>query len=275
LPKKSDKENTADIKFVSFDGNPISGMDRTFAVLDLIASQPCRVVDITKALKLPWATVHRTIKKLEKAQFVTRDDTTNRYEIGARMWYIGSSYLSNNKALAASLQYLATANKIRNADIQIVERIGNFSVVIHAEKRQNQPISKAQYGYHLPLHAGSKGLVLLAYSSPDFIDKYLSLPLNKLTSKTITDPTHLREVLDMVRQNKFAETFADVQPHTGSIAAPLFDENDNVTGCVCFVYLNNLASNEKALEELKQNLMLMSHSISSDLGWRPGSSITL
>ena len=269
MPRNTDKENSADTKFVSFDSNPVSGMDRTFAVLDLIASQPCRVVDITKALKLPWATVHRTIKKLEKAQFVMRDDTTNRYEIGARMWYIGSSYLSNNKALAASLQYLASANKIRNADVQIVERIGNFSVVIHAEKRQNQPISKAQYGYHLPLHAGSKSLVLLAFSSPEFIEGYLAQPLNKLTPKTVTDPARLREILDDVRQNKFAQTFADVQPHTGSMAAPLFDEQDNAVGCVCFVYLNSLASNDAALEELKQNLMLMSHTISSDLGWRP------
>lgn len=265
IPDKIKNENN----LFSFGTNPSSGMDRAFTILDLIAKQPCRVVDITKALNIPWATVHRTTKKLEKAQFISRDETTNRYEIGARMWYLGSSYLSNNKALTSSLEYLAKANKIRNADVQVVERIGNYSVVIHAEKRQQHPISKAQYGHHLPLHTGSKGHVLLAFSHSDFIDDYLSHPLDALTAKTVTDPHQLRAILDEVRENKFSMTFADVQPHTGSMAAPIFDNLNNIAGCVCFVYLSNLANDESACEELKQNLMLMSHNISSDLGWRP------
>lgn len=262
---KSKNENN----LFPFDANISSGMNRAFVILDLIARQPCRVVDITKALNIPWASVYRTIKKLEKAQFITRDETTNRYEIGARMWYIGSSYLSNNRALTSSLEYLARANKIRNVDVQIVERIGNYSVVIHAEKRQQYPISKAQYGHHLPLHTGSKGHVLLAFSASDFINDYLSNPLDALTANTITDPVKLREVLDEVRENKFAKTYADVQPHIGSMAAPIFDNQNNIAGCVCFVYLSNLANDESSCEELKQNLMLMSHNISNDLGWRP------
>ena len=72
--------------------------------------------------------------------------------------------------MSYSLQFLANADDIKSADVQIVERIGNYSVVIHAEKRQDQVIDKTQYGYHIPLHAGSKGLVLLAFSKPEFIE---------------------------------------------------------------------------------------------------------
>ena len=268
ISKISKKSKTEENLF-SFDKNPSAGMGRAFVILDFIARQPCRVVDITKALNIPWASVYRTTKKLEKAQFITRDENTNRYVIGARMWYLGSSYLSNNKALNSSLEYLARTNDIRHVDIQIVERIGNYSVVIHAEKRQQNPISKAQYGHHLPLHTGSKGHVLLAFSHSDFIEDYLSSPLEALTPKTITDPVQLNDILDEVRQNKFSMTFADVQPHTGSMAAPIFDNHNNIAGCVCFVYLSNIAKDRSSCEELKQNLMLMSHSISSDLGWRP------
>ena len=163
------KEKISD-RHTAVGDNASTGLARTFAILDLVARQPCRVIDITRILGLPWATVHRTIKKLETAQFIVKDKKTNRYKVGARLWYVGSSYLVNNKALSYSLQFLANADDIKSADVQIVERIGNYSVVIHAEKRQDQVIDKTQYGYHIPLHAGSKGLVLLAFSKPEFIN---------------------------------------------------------------------------------------------------------
>lgn len=255
---------------VTFGDKAPSGLDRTFAVLELLARQPCRVIDITRFLNLPWATVHRTIKKLENAKFIVRDYKTNRYEVGARLWFVGSSYLVNNKALSHSRQFLANTNEIENADVQIVERIGDYSVVIHTEKKQEQIIDKTQIGYHLPLHAGSKGLVLLAFSQPDFIEQYLKKPLEKLTSTTISNSSKLRRVLTKVRQDKYSQTFGDVQLHTGSMSAPFFNENNEVEGCVCFIFLKSIADNKSKVENLKQTLMLMSHSVSTDLGWRPG-----
>ena len=267
--KQEDQINNVG-KLATFGDNATSGLERTFAVLDLIARQPCRVIDITRFLNLPWATVHRTIKKLESAEFITRDKKTNRYEVGARLWYIGSSYLVNNKALAYSLQFIANSNEIEGADVQIVERIGYYSVVIHAEKKQEQIIDKTQYGYHIPLHAGSKGLVLLAFSQPKFIEEYLAKRLDQLTPTTIVNVKRLRKVLNQVRQDKYCQTFGDVQSHTGSMAAPFFNENSEVEGCVCFIYLKSIADNKSKIDGLKQTLMLMSHSVSTDLGWRPG-----
>lgn len=245
-------------------------MERSFAVLELIAARPSRVVDVTNELDLPWATVHRTIKKLEKAQFIYRDPETSRYEIGPRMWHIGSAYLANNKAMNASISYLARERDIKNVDVQIVERIGNFAVVTHAEKRQPHPISKAQYGYHIPLHAGSKGWVLLANETPEFIERYLSQDLEALTPQTITDPDALREKLAEVRSSGMAFTLADVQPFTGSIAAPIFNSSGTVVACVCFVFLKKIAAKKPVIEELQEQLSLMTHTISLELGWRPG-----
>ena len=61
------KEKISD-SYTSIGDNASTGLARTFAILDLVARQPCRVIDITRVLDLPWATVHRTIKKLETAQ---------------------------------------------------------------------------------------------------------------------------------------------------------------------------------------------------------------
>lgn len=246
------------------------GLERSFAVLDLIAARPCRVVDVMRDMGLPWATAHRTVKKLEKAQFLMVNPETSHYEIGPRMWHLGSSYLANNKMLKAAISYLAKDRDIRGVDVQVVERIGSYSVVIHAEKRQLQEISKAQYGYHIPLHAGSKGLVLLAYESEEFISAYLAQDLEQLTAATITDPEELRRRLAQIRTEGFAQTESDVQNFTGSVAAPVFGAKGTLLGCVCFVYLKKLARDEGVFEKLKEALLLMTYSLSIELGWHPG-----
>jgi len=244
------------------------GLERSFAVLDLIAARPCRVVDVMRDMGLPWATAHRTVKKLEKAQFLMLNPETSHYEIGPRMWHLGSAYLANNKMLKSAISYLARDRDIRGVDVQVVERIGSYSVVIHAEKRQLQEISKAQYGYHIPLHAGSKGLVLLAYESPEFVSAYCAQPLEQLTSLTISDEAALRQQLAEVRAAGFAQTEGDVQNFTGSIAAPVFGPK-GLIGCICFVYLKKLARDQAAMDELKEALLLMTHALSVELGWHP------
>ena len=246
------------------------GMERSFAILEYIAEKPARVVDVTRDLDLPWATVHRTISQLEKAQFLRRDPQTSRFEIGPRLWHIGSAYLANNATLKSALGYLSQERSIKDVAVQIVERMGNHSVVIHAEQRQTEEITKATYGYHFPLHCGSKGWVLLAHEDEAFIDRYLGRDLERMTAQTITDPDRLRRELENVRHQGYAVTRADVQLFTGSMAAPVFDAEGQAVGCICFVYLNKVAADPNRIEALVEDLLKMATSISFDLGWNPG-----
>lgn len=248
---------------------PLRGMARSFAVLEFLAASPGRVVDVTRGLGLPWATVHRTIIQLEKAGFLRRDDKTSQYQIGPRLWHIGSSYLANHRVLKAAMPYLAQMQEAEGIVVQIDERIGNLAVAVYSAQRLAEDITKAHYGYHFPLHCGSKGQVLLAYEDPDFIDAYLRRDLERLTSETITDPAVLRAELAKIRRAGMALTVADVQPFTGSMSAPIRDASGRVVASLCFIFRKVLLRNEKRREELQDQLMHMAHSISIDLGWRP------
>ena len=56
--------------------------------------------------------------------------------------------------------YLDAAVSIADITVQLVERSGYQSVVLYST-HSDEEITKATYGYHFPLHAGSKGQVLL------------------------------------------------------------------------------------------------------------------
>lgn len=267
--KKSDAQNANGAAEDTAD-DPLRGMARSFAVLDFLATSPGRVVDVTRSLNLPWATVHRTLIQLEKAQFLRRDPESNRYEIGPRLWHIGSAYLANHRALKAATPYLARLEDEEGIATQVVERIGHQSVAIYSHQRAEEDITKAQYGYHFPLHCGSKGLVLLANEDPEFIEEYLARDLERLTPDTVTDPKRLRVLLKQVKADGISLTIGDVQPFTGSIAAPIHDASGRVIGCVSFVFRKAVAKNPKRLDVLRDLLLETTHSISLDLGWRPG-----
>jgi DNA-binding IclR family transcriptional regulator len=248
---------------------PLRGMARSFAVLEYLAVNPGRVVDVTRGLGLPWATVHRTVIQLEKAGFLHRDEHTNQYQIGSRLWHIGSSYLASHRVLRAAMPYLAQIEESEGIVVQITERIGNLAVAVYSAQRLAEDITKAHYGYHFPLHCGSKGQILLAYEDPEFIDAYLRRDLERLTSETITDPAVLRAELAKIRSAGMAMTVADVQPFTGSMSAPIRNASGRVVASLCFIFRKALLRNEKRREELQDQLMHMAHSISIDLGWRP------
>lgn len=248
----------------------LRGMDRSFAVLELIAAAPSRVVDVTKLLGLPWATVHRTMTQLEKAQFLRKDPETNRFEIGPKLWHIGSAYLSNHRVLNASLSYLSQSQDIEGIAVQICERIGSQAVAIYSAQRLAEDITKAHFGFHFPLHCGSKGQVLLAFETREFIEAYLARKLEKLTNETVTEPAKLRAILDDIRRKGLSFTVGDVQPFTGSIAGPIRDGSGQVVASLCYVFRKSLLKNEKRMEELQDRITHTAHSISFDLGWRPG-----
>ena len=166
------------------------------------------------------------------------------------------------------MPYLAQIQEAEGIVVQITERIGNLAVAVYSAQRLAEDITKAHYGYHFPLHAGSKGQVLLAYEDPAFIDAYLRRDLERMTGETITDPAVLRAELAKIRQAGMALTVADVQPFTGSMAAPIRDGSGKVLASLCFIFRKVLLRNEKRREELQDQLMHMAHSISIDLGWR-------
>jgi DNA-binding IclR family transcriptional regulator len=247
----------------------LRGMARALAIIEHLAVRPGRVVDVTHDLRLPWATVHRIIAQLTKADFLRRDPETKRYEIGPALWFAGATYMANHRVLRAALPYLHKAEQINGIAVQLAERVGRQAVAIYSAQPYATDIAKAQYGYHFPLHCGSKGRVLLAFGGPEFIKQYLHRPLEKLTDATLADPDELRRELERIRQSGYSITVADVQPFTGSMAAPIRDASGTVVASLCFIARKTLIQNVQRRDKLLEHLLHAAHLASMDLGWRP------
>lgn len=213
----------------------LQSLGRAMAILEAVAETPMRPTDIAERLGLKWATAYRSIKYLREQGFLAREARGGKYRIGPRLYYVGSSYVRDLPLLEASRSYMKEAVDRTGTAAQLVERQGDNSVVLFAIESQTILLPQATIGYHFPLHCGSKGHVLLAHTSPAFIDRFLAAPLRSFTPHTITDPQELRRRLDEVRDQGFAETVRDIRPTTASVAAPIRDVNGVVTAAITLI----------------------------------------
>ena len=248
----------------------LQGVSRALRVLELLARSPMRATDAAHELSMSWATLYRTLAQLETDGFIERD-SANVYRIGPRTWLLGSTYLVGHRLLDLAVPLLKQASgELGEAVLQLVERTGTTAVVLYSqEAASGEVITRTTYGYHFPLHSGSKGLLLLAFAPDDFTDEYLSSELTALTSTTMTDPAEVRERLVEIRKHGYAVTVGDVQSFTGSVAAPVFDAKGDVTAAICAVVPRSHIDGAKKQAHLLDVVRRVAQTASLGLGWQP------
>src|SRR6185312_14439763 len=77
----------------------IQSIERAAAILRLLSGRTRRlgVVDLAGELGLSKGTVHGLLRTLQHVGFVEQDPETGKYQLGAALLHMGSSYLDGNE----------------------------------------------------------------------------------------------------------------------------------------------------------------------------------
>lgn len=232
-------------------GGLLQGVGRAFAVLELLAERPRSPSELARALGMKWTTAYRTLMSLKEMGYVERDPGTGRYSVGVRTYSLGSAYIASMSLPQIAQPYLHAASATSGATAQLIKRDHRNSLVISVFEAQTNHVPETTVGCNFPLHCGSKGRVLLAYAEPEFIDGYLSRPLEALTPHTLTDPVALRERLQRIRERGYEITDRDIRLFSSSVAAPIFDAAGNVPASITLVVQpHELRASSQRLVEL-------------------------
>jgi IclR family transcriptional regulator, KDG regulon repressor len=87
-------------------------------------------------------------------------------------------------------------------------------------------------GGFYPWHAGTSTKLLLAYQPIELQERILSLPLERYTATTTTDPEQLRSQMKMIRERGHHISSNDIEWGATAIAAPIFDKSGDVVAAV-------------------------------------------
>lgn len=212
---------------------PVQSIERAAAILRLLArgTGKLSVGEIASSLELAKATAHGILRTLQGVGFVEQDRTTGKYQLGAALLHLGTSYLDVNELRSRAINW-ADALAARSGEaVRIGSPLDGKVLVVHHVFRPDDMLQTLDVGALLPLHATALGKVLLAYDA-DLVAGLRRATPESFTRRTIVGPAALSRELSQVRDAGWAVESEESLPGEASIAAPIRGHGGLVVGAI-------------------------------------------
>jgi len=210
----------------------IQSIERAAAVLRLLARGPGRlgVVDLSTALGLPKGTVHGILRTLTGVGFVEQDSITGKYQLGAALLHLGTSYLDVNELRSRAINWADALASRSGEAVRIGSLLDGRALVVHHVFRPDDSLQTVEIGQLLPPHACALGKVLLAYDNGAATVAGRSLV--PYTRRTVTTPAELTRALVETRERGWAGELEELSIGVAGIAAPIRGQGGLVVGSI-------------------------------------------
>ena len=142
----------------------IQSIERAAAILRLLSGRNRRlgVAQLAGELELPKATVHGILRTLAAVGFVEQDEESGKYQLGAALLHMGSSYLDGNELRARALNWSDSLASRSGESVRIGTLHEGKVLVVHHVFRPDDSLQALEVGALQPAHATAMGKVLLA-----------------------------------------------------------------------------------------------------------------
>jgi DNA-binding IclR family transcriptional regulator len=211
----------------------IQSIERAAAILRLLSGRTRRlgVVDLAGELGLPKGTVHGLLRTLHHVGFVEQDAETGKYQLGAALLHMGSSYLDGNELRTRALNWSDSLAARTHESVRIGTLHEGQVLIVHHVFRPDDSLQTLDVGALLPAHATALGKILLAdhaYTATELARN----GLESFTPATITEAESLERELDRVRKRGWAADIGELVNGEVSCAAPIIDRRGVTVGAM-------------------------------------------
>ncbi|MGB0097800.1 MAG: IclR family transcriptional regulator [Solirubrobacteraceae bacterium] len=212
---------------------PIQSIERAAAILRLLSGRSRRlgVVELAGQLGLPKGTVHGILRTLQTVGFVEQDSESGKYQLGAALLHIGSSYLDANELRTRALNWADALATQSDESVRIGTLHDKQVLIVHHVFRPDDSRQALEVGSLVPPHASALGKALLAHHTY-LLDELAAEHLTSYTPATVTDMGELRGELEEIRGRGWASEIGELLPGVASIAAPIEDRRGVVAGAI-------------------------------------------
>lgn len=236
-------------------------------VLEVLGAGPCTTAEIRDRTGLERSRLYRLLKTLEVHGFIKRRNQDGKYQIGLRVWEIGTAApreIEVNEVAGEVVKRLAS-------ELGESVHLGVYDVgeVVYIDKANgsNPILSYTRLGGRAPSYCVATGKMLLASQSPAEIERVLKTGLKRFTPHTITDSEQLVAELTKARAQGIAVNVGEWREGVAGVAVPVHGSDGSVVAALGFSGpADRLLS---AIEELTAPLRAGAEAISRELGYRP------
>jgi 2-aminomuconate deaminase len=203
---------------------PLNGsVAKAFTILKVLAAsgREMTATEVAQTIGTNLPTVHRFLVTLESLDIVSRTQQ-GRFQLGMALADLGDKVEGNKLLVGAVRPHLdAIAAAFREVAHCAVRSASHALNVAQSLPDRSLLIGRS-IGETYPLHCTSVGKILLAALAPAARDRLVdSLPLERFTESTITDPGDLRRALIAIERQGYAIDDEEWEHGLRSVALPL------------------------------------------------------
>jgi DNA-binding IclR family transcriptional regulator len=163
--------------------------------------------------------------------FVEQDEATGKYQLGAALLHLGTSYLDVNELRSRSINW-ADALAARSGEaVRLGTPLEGKVLIVHHVFRPDDTLQTLDVGSLLPLHASALGKILLAFGTAP-VDSALESGLEAYTRHTLVLPEQLTRELAEIRELGWAAEVQEMSMGEAGVASPIRGHGGLVVGAI-------------------------------------------
>lgn len=210
-------------------------MSRVLRLFNLLARERngLSLSEISTTLSVPKSTFLGTLRGLVADGFIINEG--NDYRLGPQVFRLAATIMSAYSPPDVVRHYVRELASLTQESVGFGIADWESGKVIYIDAvNSTQPVHVAmRVGLTPPLYASAAGRVLMAFASDEQRENYLArAPFKKLTSKTLTTRSEIREALKVIQHQKYCISSGEMLADSAAMAAPVFDAHDQVIGAM-------------------------------------------
>jgi DNA-binding IclR family transcriptional regulator len=211
-------------------GGSARAVERTLDILlaFLANGRGMGISQLSRALDLPKATVHRLVATLAGRGFLARDPGTARYRVGVNLFRLGTLFLAQTEVRQAALPVIRELAMTTGESVNLNVVIDRRRVCIEKAESTHDIRHFVELGRPLPLYAGASGKVLLAHLEPSEIEAVIADGRRAPAAPIVTNPDRLRRALAEIRRREYAASANERVAGASAVSAPVRDGTGRV-----------------------------------------------
>jgi DNA-binding IclR family transcriptional regulator len=238
-------------------------LGRALQILASLGEGDRSLDQLATELDVHKTTVLRLLRTMEAERFVRRDEA-HRYRLGSRLFALADAAREQHVVREVAAPHLRGLNQKTGQTVHLAAWENGEVVYVDKLDSVRSVRMYSQVGVPAALHCTAVGKVLLAAQPKRQREALLaSLDYHAFTPRTITEPDALRDELDEVRAQGWAQDRAEHESFINCIGAPVRDHNGRVVGAVSISVPDVLLNYEQVLE-LLPDLLATTKAISAD-----------
>lgn len=202
-----------------------STVAKALGIVDILASKietGISLAELSALIGMPKSTTHRYLATLLELGLAERN-SADRFRLGIKVIELAGSFLANSDLRNESQPILIELAEKTGETIHLSVPSGTEVVYIAKIESKHAWGMSSQIGARQPMYCTALGKAILAFNTPELVQKVLGEPQKSHTPNTITSAQELEVELALIRLQGFAIDEEENEIGICCVGAPILD----------------------------------------------------